>query len=464
MNSRNSINTRSHVNRVNYVNFLLFTFYCLLLTVFLGGCASIQKRNVLAIVNGEPITEDDLKYSLQIAHRREDLSSAKELNFSKFIQKMVDDRLIIQEARRMGMEDYPEVQQAIENYILRESVVRLYKEEIADKVTVTEEEIKGYYYKHKGKEPSEEELEKVRESIKKNIRKQKERERGDEYLKYLKELQTIKVNQELLSSIKDSENNEIDKSMEERTLAEVNGCLLTVKDFFTLAKSYPKRSKDDILNDWIDRKVIDSEALKRHYELRTELREMVERYKGQVLKNTFIKRIVIPQITITENILEEYYLTHKEKFLKPAVFKIQQITVKTKEDAEDILKNLQNGADFSWLAKKRSIDSLAKEGGDAGWLEKTEMQGPVKEVIEDLKPGEISQVLEIDSQYRIIKLLDRKEGEVEDFEKVKKEVYKTVFDEKVNNFIDNYISVLKKDSEIIMNEEAIRSLEDELQK
>jgi hypothetical protein len=93
---------------------LLFYALCSML-IILGGCASLpQKKNILAVVNGEPITEDDLKYSLQIAHRKEDLSSAGELNLSKFVQKLVDDRLIIQEARRMGMENYPEVEKLLQ--------------------------------------------------------------------------------------------------------------------------------------------------------------------------------------------------------------------------------------------------------------------------------------------------------------------------------------------------------------
>jgi parvulin-like peptidyl-prolyl isomerase len=458
---REKINSINYVNRVN---FLLFAFCSLL--IILGGCASFpQKEYTLAIVNGEPVVEDDLKYSLQIAHRREDLSTAGELNLSKFIQKLIDDRLIIQEARSMGMEEYPEVQQAIQAYILRESVIRLYNEEIVNKVSVSYDEIRNYYKSLKGKDVSEEELDNLKPSIEKNIRKQKEKERGDEYLKYLKEHQTVKVDEEILSSINLDENNDgIDTTKEERILAEVNGFSLTVRDFVALAKSYPKKSKEDILNEWIDRKVIDSEALNRHYELKTDLKDMVSRYKGQVLKNTFIKRIIIPQVSISENVLEEYYSSHKDDFTTPTLFKIQHITVKTKEDAEDIINSLQNGADFSWLAKKRSIDPSAQDDRNVKWITKAEMQEPVKKVIETLKPGETSQVIEVDSQYKIIKLLDRKEGEVEDFEKVKNKVYKMVFEEQINKLLDNYISLLKRDAVITINEEAIKSLESKLQR
>ncbi|OHE60280.1 MAG: hypothetical protein A2Z47_03890 [Thermodesulfovibrio sp. RBG_19FT_COMBO_42_12] len=529
--------------------------YALCSMLIFCGCASLpQKENILAVVNGEPITEEDMKYSLQIAHRREDLSSAGTLNLSQFVQKLIDDRLIIQEAQRIGMENYPEVEQAVQAYILRESVVRLYNEEIVRKVTISENDIRSYYKRNyeqfvlsiievdseekvqeklkqlkKGgdfgelarkystnpsqkdrgevtlrrgslspqvekavsdlklgefsdvlkmqnnyyiikvisrKEAPDEELESFRASIEKNIRKQKEKERSDEYMKYLREQQGIKVDQKLLAAVKlDGGNGEVDTlSRDERTLAEVNGSLLTVGDLVALAKPYAKKSKEEILNEWIDRKVVDHEALKRHYELNPDLKNMVYRYRNQLFKNTFIKRVVIPQITISDKTLEEYYSTHQKSFIKPASFKIQQITVKTMDDAQDILNSLQKGADFSWLAKNRSINSAAPEGEDIGWLTKAEMPEPVKKIIETLKPGDVSPVLKLDSLYGIIQLLDRKEGEVEEFDNMKNAVYRMAFEEQVNSLLNNYISLLKKDADITMNDEAIRLLEKKVQK
>ncbi len=531
---------------------MLLALCCLL--VLAGGCASLQQQeNVLAVVNGEPIAERDLKYSLEIAHRREDLSSAKELNLSQFIQKLIDDKLVIQEARRMGAEDYPEIQQAVQAYIVRESVVRLYDEEIVRKVTVTEEEINNYYKKNYDRlslgiieagseenaqeiieqlkngadfkelarkysthpsqkdggevilrrnalsppiektvsnlkpgefsdvlkiqnkyyiikfigseEAPDSELASVRGSIERAIRKQKEKERSDEYLKYLREQGTIHIDNELFQAIQISEESEKEKlSQDARILVQIDGVTLTVGNFASLAKTYPGRSKETILNDWIDQKVVDREALSRHYERTPELENTVVSYKNQLLKNAFIKRVVIPQITLSDEALKKYYVSHQESFMKPVRFKIQQITVKTMDDAQDVLNNLQNGADFSWLAKNRSVDPVASEGGDLGWLTTAELPEPVRKIIDTLKPGDISPVIKIDTNYRVIQLLDRKEGEVEEFDKVKNAVYRAAFEEQVNAILDNYISQLKKDADITVNDEALRLLEEKVQK
>jgi peptidyl-prolyl cis-trans isomerase C len=521
----------------------------------LGGCASLRHEgDILAVVNGEPITEEDLKYSLGIAHRKEDLSSAGTLNLSQFIKKLVDDRLIIQEAYRMGMEEYPEVQQALQAYILRESVVRLYNDEIIKKVTVSEEDIISYYKKNyerfslgiidvdsednaqeiieqlregadfkeltqkysthpsqkdggevvlrrnsltppiekavsnlkpgefsdvikiqnryyifkliSKKEAPDEELESVRANIERTVRKQKEKERSDEYLKYLREQKAIKIDHELLSTLRlNGGSEEIERLLkDERTLAEVSGSLLTVGNFVALAKSSPRKSKEEILNEWIDRKVVDHEALNRHYEMKPDLKDMVYRYKNQVLKNTFIKRVIVPQITLSEEALQNYYVNHQESFMKPTRFKIQQITVKTTDSAQDVLNSLRNGADFSWLAKERSVDSAAIEGGDVGWIIKVEMPEPVRKILDTLKLGEISPIITIDSQYRIIRLLGRKEEEVQEFDKVKNAVYRASFEEQLNTLLNKYVTQLKTDAEITINDDAVRSIENRYQK
>jgi parvulin-like peptidyl-prolyl isomerase len=551
---RRLINSGNSVNSLNRVNSILLLALCCLL-VLVGGCTSLQpKENILAVVNGEPITGHDLQYSLQIAHRRENLSSAGTLNLPQFIQKLIDDRLIIQEARRMGAEDYPEVQQALQAYILRESVVRLHDEEVVSKVKITGEDINNYYKKNfervslgiievdsaesgqelllqlqKGadfkelaqkysKHPSQKdggevilrrnslplpiekavsslkpgefsevieiknkrfyiikfigseeapdsEIESVRGSIERAIRKQKEKERGDEYLKYLREQVKIQIDNAIFQTINISEESERKRlSNDGRILAQVNGVNLTAGNFISLARTYPARSKETILNDWIDQKVIDREALSRHYERMPELENMVTRYKNQLLKNTFIKRVVIPQINISDEELKNYYVSHQENFTKPTQYKVQQITVKTMDYAQDILNNLQNGADFSWLAKNRSVDPAASEGGDLGWINKAEMPEPVRKIIDTLKPGDISPIVKVDSQYSVIQLLDRKEGEVEEFDMVKTAVYRAAFEEQMNALLNNYINQLKKDSVIAVKDEEVRVLEEKVQK
>jgi parvulin-like peptidyl-prolyl isomerase len=225
-----------------------------------------------------------------------------------------------------------------------------------------------------------------------------------------------------------------------------------------------KRTGEDVIYGWIDRKLVDHEALSRHYEMKPDLKKMVYRYENQLLKNTFIKKVIYPQINITEEALKKYYLDKQKDFLKPRRYRIQQITVTTIDDAREILNALGDGADFSWLAKKRSSDSAASRGGEVGWLTKKELPEQIREIIDNLKIGDISPIIEIASYYRIIKLIDKTEEEAEDFVRVKDAVYKAYFNEQLNSILEKDINELKKDSEIIIYGEEIKYLEEKFQK
>jgi len=538
----------------NMIRFSLFIF-SLLLFSFFNGCASFQHRgSILAVVNGIPITEDDLKYSLQIAHRKENLSSGGELDVSQYMQKMIDDALITEETRRMDMERYPEVQQAINSFILRESVIRLHNDEILQKISVSEKDIIDFYKKNyekfslglievnsedeaegileqiknggdfselaagnsthpskdqRGKitlkrislsfleepltslKPGEvsgiiknndkyyivklisrqdapdEEFDNLKKNLERTIRKRKEKERSDEYLAYLRSQSAIKIDDKLLSAIKfDQGSEERNKWIgDKRSLAEVNDTVLTVEDFVAMVPPIVKKSAEDILDNWIDRKLVDREALKRHYELKPDLEGELYRYKNQLLKNTFIKKIIVPQISISEDTLKEYYMEHQKEYLKPTRFKIQQITVKTMEEAEDILHNLENGADFSWLARQRSVDVDAQDGGvTKGWLIKEQLSGPEREIVDTMKPGELSPILQIDSTYRIIMLLEKTGEEVEDFNEVKGDVFNAMYKEQYYEIYNKYIAKLKEGAQIKIYDGAVRAFEDRFKK
>jgi parvulin-like peptidyl-prolyl isomerase len=134
------------------------------------------------------------------------------------------------------------------------------------------------------------------------------------------------------------------------------------------------------------------------------------------------------------------------------------------DEAQDILDNLQKGADFSWLAKRWSVDTSIENGGEMGWLTESDMPKPIKEIVVTLKPGDVSPIIENGSLYSIVRLQDRREGEVEEFDKIKDAVYKACFEDQFTVVLNKYISQLKKDSDIRINDEAVASLKKKLQK
>lgn len=88
----------------------------------------------------------------------------------------------------------------------------------------------------------------------------------------------------------------------------------------------------------------------------------------------------------------------------------QQYNNQQKQKAQDLLKQIQNGADFSELAKQNSEDPGSKDqGGDLGFVKRGTFVPEFDRVLFDsnLNPGQVyPQVVETQFGYHIIKLLE----------------------------------------------------------
>lgn len=79
--------------------------------------------------------------------------------------------------------------------------------------------------------------------------------------------------------------------------------------------------------------------------------------------------------------------------------------------ALEILDSIKQGKDFSEMAKKYSGDSMsAIQGGDLGYAKKGTFVKEFEETLYNLKPGEVSDVVETQFGYHIIKL-NEKQGD-----------------------------------------------------
>src|SRR5258708_5812840 len=142
---------------------------------------------------------------------------------------------------------------------------------------------------------------------------------------------------------------------------------------------------------------------------------------------------VAATIQTPEAQIRAYYDTHKEEFRVKDRVQVRRILFDTvgkqpdevkkiRAKAEDILKQARSGADFAELAKKNSQDQAsAEKGGDLGWMQRDQLSalGPFADAAFKLKPGEISDSVNTQFGFDIIKLEDKEPAGLARYEKVK---------------------------------------------
>jgi parvulin-like peptidyl-prolyl isomerase len=127
-----------------------------------------------------------------------------------------------------------------------------------------------------------------------------------------------------------------------------------------------------------------------------ELQIMLE--QARLLASTYAKETLIPNTKATDAEINAYIAKHPELDTKQA---------RTK--AEDVLKRARSGEDFSKLAKEFSTDPGSKDkGGDLGWFGHGQMVPEFEKAAFAMQPGQISDIVESQFGYHIIKVEEKK--------------------------------------------------------
>jgi peptidyl-prolyl cis-trans isomerase C len=100
----------------------------------------------------------------------------------------------------------------------------------------------------------------------------------------------------------------------------------------------------------------------------------------------------------------------------------RHILVEAEDEAKAILEQLKGGADFATLAKEKSKDPGAAEGGDLGYFTKDQMVPEFAEVAFKMYPGQLSNPVKTQFGWHIIKLEDKRTKQPPDFAKVKEQI------------------------------------------
>jgi peptidyl-prolyl cis-trans isomerase C len=118
-------------------------------------------------------------------------------------------------------------------------------------------------------------------------------------------------------------------------------------------------------------------------------------------------------------------------------YKARHILVKTEDEAKGIIAQLDKGADFSALAKSKSIDTAsATKGGDLGWFSPTQMVPDFSNATVALQKGKYTKK-PVKSQFgwHVIMLDDTRPVTPPTFDEIKSRLEGVVQSERVSKFV-----------------------------
>jgi len=241
-----------------------------------------------------------------------------------------------------------------------------------------------------------------------------------------------------------------EEKKEGKILAKVGKSTLTMEDFLQqippqMLMQTTAENRQAILDNWIANEIIYKDALKKGLLNDPEIKERLEQIKKQLLTRAYIQEILEEVQFVSDIEARGYFEQHKDEF--NSVREVSHMSFNSKAQAEEVLSQLKKGASFYQLAKTNSTDpETAPNGGRLGSFRKGELTSSYplfEEVMFELKkPGEISDVVQTEFNYDIIKLHSIKKSPVE-YEDVAQSIMLKIRTEKFQQRSEALVDSLK---------------------
>ncbi len=205
-----------------------------------------------------------------------------------------------------------------------------------------------------------------------------------------------------------------------------------------------------ILDEIVQTTLFADAARKKGIDKESAVQTRLQYVQTEYLAREFFRRHLADLPDISESDLEAYYKSHLSEFKPPEEVQARHILVGTEAEANKIMQSLKEGADFADLAKKKSIDPAAANGGKLEamgggvWLPKGTFEKSFEFALFKLGKGEIGGPLKTQFGWHIIKVDDKRQPETPAFVQVRGMIKNRLMEERNAKLMAELLDQLKK--------------------
>lgn len=227
------------------------------------------------------------------------------------------------------------------------------------------------------------------------------------------------------------------------TVASLGGVTISQDELQRFLAALPEAQRDALARDrvvleqWLRsrlaEKALVAQARQQGWHDKPEIRAAAEEAEAQIILRTYLQSVSVPDPGYpSEQELQAAYEANQAQFQVPARYRVSQIFLAAPEgdaeavaaatkQAQALVKQLrEDKAQFADLAKEHSDDQAsAQRGGDNGYLPLAQLVPPLRAVVAQLEPGQISDPVAQPAGLHILTLTDLHEATVRPLEEVR---------------------------------------------
>lgn len=177
-------------------------------------------------------------------------------------------------------------------------------------------------------------------------------------------------------------------------------------------------------------------------------------YRERAMRDAYFDKYVMDEVT--DETARALYDAQVGAIEPKEEIRARHILLKTREDADDVVERVNRGEDFAELAKEVSTGPSATQGGDLGYFVDGQMVKPFQDAAFALKTGEVSEPVETQFGWHVIKLEDRRDRSLPPFESLKDRILGSLIQRKA----EEVMGALRSDAKIdVLDEDLRKALE-----
>jgi peptidyl-prolyl cis-trans isomerase C len=211
-------------------------------------------------------------------------------------------------------------------------------------------------------------------------------------------------------------------------LAKVNGAEIRQSDLAlaeeelgpSLAQMDPATKKENVLSFLIDMKIVAKAAEDKKVENDEDFKRRLAFARNRLLMDSLLA--TEGKAATTDDAMKKVYEDASKQITGEQEVHARHILVETEDEAKAVEEELKKGADFAELAKKKSKDPGASDGGDLGFFTKDQMVPEFSAVAFALEPGKISDPVKSQFGWHVIKVEEKRNRKAPDFDQVRGQI------------------------------------------
>jgi peptidyl-prolyl cis-trans isomerase C len=182
----------------------------------------------------------------------------------------------------------------------------------------------------------------------------------------------------------------------------------------------PATKDDNVLSFLIDMKLVSKAAEDKKVGDSEDFKKRLAFTRNRLLMDSLLASEA--KAATTDDAMKKVYEDASKQIGGEQEVHARHILVETEDEAKAVKAELDKGADFAELAKKKSKDPGASDGGDLGFFTKEQMVPEFANVAFAMEPGKISDPVKTQFGWHVIKVEEKRSRKPPEFDQVKAQI------------------------------------------